>query len=191
MVDVLVESPGLASRVSVAEGRRASASRLRPANLGEEALQLLRVDRLDEVPVEAGLGRPTPIGLLAPAGQRHEEGSLEPGPGPQPPGHLVAVHLRHADVEQDHLGPEFLGRFQGRGAVVGDAHLLAVEPRQQPGQAVRRIGVVVHDQDASAPDLRPAPRSSSITRVDVRLGREGGQPDDELAARCRGRRCGP
>ncbi len=81
---------------------------------------------------------------------------------------------------------------QGLGAVVGDPHVLAVEPGQQPGQAPGGVDVVVHDQDS------PTGRLAGRPPADDRLGvptcspglLEDGQPDDELAARCPARRCG-
>ena len=144
---------------------------------------LLRVHRLDQVVVEAGLpgrggGRrpgPSRSGPRARAGER--------GPRAEPAGDLVAVHPGQADVEEDDLGPEFLGRRQGRGAVVGEADLVPVEPsgagpgcrprrrcRPRPGCARRRPrrGVAPIRRGGSRPRLGPAGQRR--------------QPDDELAA---------
>ena len=47
--------------------------------VGEELSDHLRVHRLDEVVVEAGLLRPPPVGLLAPAGQGHQQQARQLG----------------------------------------------------------------------------------------------------------------
>src|SRR2546430_207951 len=68
---------------------------------------------------------------------------------------LVSRQLRHADVEQQHLGPEIGFRRDGFLAVVGDAHVVAAH-LQQHGEAVGGVGVVVDDEDA--PRHRALPR---------------------------------
>ena len=48
--------------------------------------------------------------LLAPAGERDEQRLLTGWQFPHPPRRLVAVHARHADVEEHHLRREFGAR---------------------------------------------------------------------------------
>ena len=79
-----------------------------------------------------------------------------------------------ADVQQDHLGPELPGHRQRLGSVVGDPHLLAVEPRQQPRQAPGGVHVVVHDQDAATGRLAVRPPATAPGRcVPTRPARRG------------------
>ena len=118
---------------------------------------------------------------------------LELGPLPQPPGHLVAVHARQADVQQDDLGPELLGDVQGLGAVVGDPHLLAVEPRQQPGQAAGGVHVVVHHQDAAAgrPGRPASPAIGLGPAAPASRAARGPAAGRRTRCPCPARRCGP
>lgn len=60
--------------------------------------------------------------------------------------HLVAVHARHFDVEQDHIRRVFLGDLQRRLAAGGEAHL-----SQAPYRLSNHVDITCHivdDQDA-------------------------------------------
>ncbi len=74
--------------------------------------------------VEAGVGGAQPVLLLAPAGDR-DEAQGRSVLGTQPARDLVAVHLRHADVEQRDLGPQAGRHLQRLGAVVRDPRVVA------------------------------------------------------------------
>ena len=103
-------------------------------------------DGLDQVVVEPGVPRACQVLLLAVSreGDQH-------GPGPSEPlaelaGHLVTVHAREADVQQDHVEAVNRGRLDGRGTVVGDGYLVAPEP-ENLGEALRRVLTIVHDEE--------------------------------------------
>jgi len=49
----------------------------------------------------------------------------------QPPRKRVAVHARHADVEQRDIGEEFRGHLQAFLASVRDAQVVAHRPQQE------------------------------------------------------------
>ena len=86
--------------------------------------------------------------FLAPvAGQGDDPHGVAPRLFPQPAGHLVAVHPRQADVEQDEAGESAVGRPEGGRPVVDGADFVS-QQRQQEGEAVGRVVIVVHDEDA-------------------------------------------
>src|SRR5262249_8625200 len=108
--------------------------------------QVLELDRLDQVVVEARLPGAAAVLLLPPAGQSHQQGA----PAallPDPPRRLVAIELRQLDVEEGE------GRLQRPPppnrpqAVVGGLDVVAQQAQQQ-GEAVGGVLVIVHDQDA-------------------------------------------
>ena len=74
---------------------------------------------------------------------------LQAGLLAQSPGHFVAVHARHPDVEEHHLRSVALRQFQGGGAVVGHPDLVALQPQQQ-GEAVGGVHVVIDHQQPTA-----------------------------------------
>src|SRR5690349_686282 len=87
----------LECRLSGLRGRVAAE---RPGALGEDAFELGRIERLDEVVVEARGARAALVVGLAPSGEREEreEGGILLLLAQRLRG-LVAVHARHADVE--------------------------------------------------------------------------------------------
>ena len=99
--------------------------------------------------VEAGLARPGAIGLLAPAGERDQDRVALGVAASDRARHLVPVHVRHTDVEQDEGGIELLENCQSLPPRVGDPHF-GVGILEQHAEAVRGILVVVHDQDPLA-----------------------------------------
>src|SRR5262245_45397385 len=76
------------------------------AIFGDQALQLRGVQRLREVTVEARGRRPALVLLLAPSRQRDNHRAAAPALLADHASCVVAVQARHADVEQDHVGPE-------------------------------------------------------------------------------------
>ena len=114
--------------------------------------------------------------VLSPTGQRDEQNPAEAGGRANAAGHLVAVHVRHPDVEQDGVRLEGVERIQ-RGAA-------AVDHRTTAPSMV-----------SSCPSVSAASRLSSTTRMRRRgncFGRrrrllahalvDDGKLDDELAA---------
>ena len=72
-----------------------------------------------------------------------------PGP-PQRRQRLVAVHLRHEDVEQDHVDRRLVRVAQPVERLPAVLRLdgLVPDPAQQPGQQLAVEGGVVDDEDA-------------------------------------------
>lgn len=83
------------------------------------------IDRLDQMPIETGVGRFAAVFVLAPAGEGDDLHRFAPLFRTQRAARVVAVHHWHADVEQDHRGPEFFGEAEGFLAVVSRLHLIA------------------------------------------------------------------
>ena len=116
--------------------------------------------------VEPHLARSPQILLLAPPGHGDDPYPGAFRPFPQLHGHFVAVHGRHAQVQEDDLGPERLGQIQGGRAVVGNPHFLAKDQVQQPPQAIGRSDIVIDDQDAATRDNLGYIRPGRLLRVE-------------------------
>ena len=77
--------------------------------------------------------------------QGHQHRALETSIRPQLAGHVIAVHARQADIQQDNVRSKLLGQRQGLRPVVRDAHF-AAQHAQQARQGRDRIGMVVDDE---------------------------------------------
>src|SRR5215212_2858930 len=71
---------------------------------GEEAIQSLGFDGLDQVVVEAGFLGQHPVLLVPPSGQGDEDRAVLAALGEDATRGLVAVQLRHRDVQKDDVG---------------------------------------------------------------------------------------
>src|SRR6185503_13924339 len=69
---------------------------------GEKELEGADLGGLDEVVVEAGFAGAAAVGVLAPAGEGDEGGAALGEAAADAARDFVAVHARHADVEEDH-----------------------------------------------------------------------------------------
>ena len=150
-------------------GGQLSPGASRRPDRGEDLAQAIDVRRLDQVVVEAGLARPPLVVLLSPAGQ----GDQQRRRGGRRlarilPRDLVAVHPRHADVQQHGVGLE--GR---RGASSASRPLWTTE-------------TVAPSAASSAPSVSAASRLSSTTRM--RRGGSGPAALDSAAGRRQRRR---
>src|SRR5262249_42504808 len=125
---------------------RGSSARGRGIGLGKQDLEVLEVDGLHEVGVEAGLLGTAGVLLLAVASHRDEHDPAEILVLPASAGDLVAVHAGQADVEEDEVGPAAADQFEGGRAVVGHLDILA-ERAEEDAQAVGVGAVVVDDED--------------------------------------------
>ena len=99
--------------------------------------------------VEAGRSRLLLVVRLAPAGDCHQQRALAPLLLPHIAGHLVAAHVRHADVEEHRirsLTPSELQRLATRRRQV---HIVAGHFQDQR-QRLRRIAVIVGYQHLAA-----------------------------------------
>jgi len=98
------------------------------------------------VMVEPGGARADAVGFLTRSRQGHEHHVFEALQPSHPPGHVVAVQLGEADVEEDHFRGGGPGDLQRPEAVVD--HLDPMSARlQQSGQDLGPIHVVIHDED--------------------------------------------
>lgn len=134
--------------------------------------------------VEALGERTLAILLLSPAGHRDDIGSFAGWLCPQGPTGLVPVHFRHGDIKQDHVGPEIRGTSQRVAPVVGRGGF-TTECSHERGDAVRRVYVVVHDQDAPI-ETRACAGTIAFGWHAHRVQREDGSPSRERGAVPRG-----
>src|SRR5689334_13830875 len=114
---------------------------------GETVEDLPGRDRLYEVQVEAGLAGAEAVDVLAPPRQRDQIDVAAPRLAADRPGRVVAVHARHADVEQHGMRTERRRLADGGRAVVRHAHLVAGH-LEEHAEALRRVLLVVHHQDS-------------------------------------------
>src|SRR5215813_1328957 len=127
--------------------------------------------------VETCLRRAPAILFLAPAGKRDEGSALRIGPRTDSAGYFVPVHAGHANVEQRHPRMEFVERVERSFAIVHHAYVSTQRLQQNP-EAVRRILIVVDDQNA----LRLADRGRGVDgggrrlRLAVAQGDSNGKP---------------
>lgn len=141
----------------------------------EHRAQLLEVDRLSHVHVEARARRAAAVVLRAVAGERDEE---HPGAalGANLPRDLISIELRQPDVHERDLRAMTQRSLDALPAV-GRLEDLVPVVLEQHAQHLARVVVVFDDQDA-APARRLAPRRRGRRRDRVL---EHGQPDDEAA----------
>ena len=105
-------------------------------------MQLFRFYRLDQE-----VGEPFFLGTAAVAFVPASGHGDEDGLTPEAPAHGKAVHHRQAKLRHHNVRAVGPGDVQGGRPAVGDRNVVAPGPEQQGG-AVRRVGVVVHDQHA-------------------------------------------
>ncbi len=106
--------------------------------------QLLALEGLDQVVVGAGVqALHARVQRLA----RGEDEDRHVAALAQPPGHLHAVDPGQAQVEHHGVGLEHGGLLQGRLAVAGDAHLVALHA-QRAAQHAGDVAVVLHHEDS-------------------------------------------
>src|SRR5207245_2279345 len=143
--------------------------------LGEDRPDMLRVDRLHQVRVEAGGFRALAIERLAVAADRHQPDLGAVRHRPQPPGDLEAIDSRQAEVDQGDREFAGLRVVEPVLAAARGHHFVTVELQQQ-AQALARVVVVLHDED---PRRTERGRRGQIRRRDGRGA--SGQANDELA----------
>src|SRR5689334_11923820 len=92
-------------------------------------------------------GRSTSILFLSPAGQCSKHDILQAWSFAYLARDFVAVHIRHSDVEENHVGKERRCERQRGRSVVRDPHIVSLQP-QQRGEAYSGILVIVDDQQS-------------------------------------------
>src|SRR5689334_10564284 len=121
-----------------------------PGDCGTDGVrQLAAAHVLEQESAGPGLHRPIDEFVAVEDGQHEDPGRR--GLSHDGPGSRQAVHARHADVHQDHIGFQGPGQLNGlaAGGRVGDDLDIALKFGDRP-QAVAYQGLVVSDQD---PDL--------------------------------------
>jgi hypothetical protein len=115
----------------------------------EQCQQDIRVNRLDQMEVDARLARLSSI--LGSSVTRHgdDESTLEGCLLPEPQGDLIAIHVRQAEVQQDHLRSPAQGDCDRLRGVAGGLDFMAVE-LQESGRALDRVHAIIDHEDASA-----------------------------------------
>jgi len=115
---------------------------------GQEAHQAVVTDGLGQEAVEASLTRSALV--LFPAVTRDGDDGAVPARllSPQPLGYVVAIQARQADVQEYDIGRMLSGLVHGLQAAVGQLNYVPIAS-QQPGEAPRRVPIVVHDEDAA------------------------------------------
>ena len=169
-----------AVRRSVRWSRAPSRRRLQGA---EQPLQRADVGGLAEVVVEAGGTRALLVLYLAPAGDGDQHGLAVARVQSQPPRDFVAVHSRHADVEQHGIGAKPRHRIERVLPAEFDL-VLDAEQLQHHAHGLGRVDVVIDHQHAQANDGAGAAAVS--TRAGggrlLRLARGQRQAHHELRA---------
>jgi hypothetical protein len=94
-----------------------------------------------------------PVLVLSPAGERDDRHTLRVGDLTQPAGHFVAIHFRHADIEQHDVRLAQLELLERCRPVVRNMYVRTSRP-QQHREALGGVAIVVHDQHAEAHDAR-------------------------------------
>src|SRR5579864_4604822 len=102
--------------------------------------------------------RAAAVGFLTPSGNRHQRQVTPPGLGAYSSGDLVAVDLRHADIQQHDLGPHAPGSLERRGAV-GCAEDLVPAQLEKSRRAVEGVDIIVNDQNPALHHRRRSLRS--------------------------------
>ena len=153
--------------------------------------QLLKLDRLGHVAVEAGLQATLAVAAHGVGGERHQRQVLArlPLALPDDGRHLETVHLGHLDVHQRHVIAARGERIEGGAAVADDgdgvAHLVE-QPQHQPlvdhvvfgEQKTQRVarapGRWLRDRARGAPRRRrssaPSERTIIASRSSVLIG---------------------
>ncbi len=141
--------------------------------------ELVEIDGLHEMVVDACLARAPAVFLLAPAGERDQRQVAAVGALPRTPRDLEAVHAGHADVEQHHRGPKGFELVERGRPVAGGVHVGA-EALEQHREALRSVAAVVDDENALRGErglARAGLPVATFRTVDAER-----QPHDELAA---------
>ena len=113
----------------------------------DAGVQFFHLERLGEVVHPADGERLHLVQLLGEGADEDDGDPLERVVGLEVFAHLVAVHLRHVDVEQDQVRGIASGRQQ-RQLAAGDGADLIPAVLEHAGQHLEIGGGVVHDQDA-------------------------------------------
>ncbi len=103
--------------------------------------------RFRHVVIKSGVKRDLTIAFLSPPGDRNQRRSLSGWSLADGTDDLEAGNPRHADIEQRGIGFHPRKGLERLHSVVGDVNLIPFET-QQFGQTVRRVHIVVRDQNS-------------------------------------------
>src|SRR5262249_2340916 len=114
-------------------------------HLGQDTRQLLGIDRLQQVDVEAGSERAPSVLRLAEPAERHEKDLATRGRRPQLLGHLVAVESGETDVDERDFRVTDARHLDGDRPVLPHLHAVSPYLEQRP-QRVAHVGAVLDHQ---------------------------------------------
>jgi 2-keto-4-pentenoate hydratase len=120
---------------------------------GQQVLQDLRVDRLEQVQIAAGFQGAQAIFRRAEARHGYQQRACLGRALTNALGDLEAIHARHGDVQQDDVGLESRDGFEGGGTIVRHAGFVAPQPQQQ-GRGRTHVLRVIDHQDTQRADRR-------------------------------------
>jgi hypothetical protein len=118
-------------------------------DLREKPQQDIRVNRLEQMEVDARVARLSSI--LGSSVTRHgdDDSTLEGCLLPEPQGDLIAIHVGQTEVQQDHLRSPAQGGCDRLRGVAGGLDFMAME-LQEPGHALDGVHAIIDHEDASA-----------------------------------------
>ena len=128
---------------------RPRSGRRRGAAGPDPRLELLEVERLDQVVVGALVQAGDPVAGRVAGGQHQHPGRLADVVGPDAPHHLDAVQAGQVQVEADHVVVVDARLVDGLVPVVGDVDGVAL-PTQAARDRVGQVGLVLDDQHPHA-----------------------------------------
>lgn len=94
------------------------------AGLTQEDFEVLKIERLDQMIVEAGFSRLTTVIVLTIPSDGNQEGRAVCLVLPKASGNFVAINTGQPDVEENHVGVVNFGRFEGIKARMSDVSLV-------------------------------------------------------------------
>ena len=133
------------------------------------------------MPIESRLVRTAPVLFTPKPCERDQKNALQCTDATQAPRHFVAVHSRHAYVQEDNRGHECCGNFQSRRPIMHHLNVMTPDPEERH-EALGGVDAVVHDEDALGRHRR---KSLAGRRRDIRSGGrvvKKRQADRKLAA---------
>src|SRR5688500_13257718 len=99
--------------------------------------------------VESSSACPLLVDFLTPSSQCNEECAATPRFETHATRDFIAVHLRHADIEDDHIGTYAGGTRKCFGS--GESRRNVVPAKSEHGrEGLRRVPVIVHDEQCCA-----------------------------------------
>lgn len=133
----------------------------------EELVQLVGIRWLGDVRVESHLDRSSFVFFLCPARDGDEEHRTVQGIVTKVLGERVAVHARHADVEQADMGQDVFCHPHGFFPAHRDGDVVPALSEERT-QQLATLDIVVDDQDAEPPGISSLAHTGSEPPLSLR-----------------------